>query len=135
MNDFRLVYERTCPFTLVLRDPDLKVKLGRDTVDEREDLIVKLLVKGPDDNPAMVRIELLSQNDYSFMYEHQADFFDYKDMRDEQKLKPEYNEYLTILIKLFNQVIEQDKIEELIQKQINVSLSRSLRKKFDWSDV
>ena len=102
MNDFRLVYERTCPFTLVLRDPDLKVKLGRDTVDEREDLIVKLLVKGPDDNPAMVRIELLSQNDYSFMYEHQADFFDYKDMRDEQKLKPEYNEYLTILIKLFN---------------------------------
>ena len=36
------------------------------------------------------------------MYEHQADFFDYKDMKDEQKLKPEYNEYLTILIKLFN---------------------------------
>ena len=60
VNDFRLVYERTCPFTLVLRDSDLKAKLGKDTVDEQEDLIVKLLVKGPDDNPAMVRIELLS---------------------------------------------------------------------------
>lgn len=48
------------------------------------------------------------------MYEHNADFWAYQSMRDKQKLKPEYNEYLTILIKLFNQVIEQDRIEEMI---------------------
>jgi hypothetical protein len=43
-------------------------------------------------------------------------------MRDSQKLKPEFSEYLTILIKLFNQVIEQENIETLLQKQIKVSI-------------
>ena len=45
-------------------------------------------------------------------------------MRDSQKLKPEFSEYLTILIKLFNQVIEQENIETLLQKQIKVSTKR-----------
>ena len=56
------------------------------------------------------------------MYEHNADLFSYESMRDSQKLKPEFSEYLTILIKLFNQVIEQENIETLLQKQIKVSI-------------
>lgn len=60
MNDYRLVYERKCPFTLVLFDERLIEKVGREMVDEHEDLLVKLLVKGPDDRPDAVRIELLS---------------------------------------------------------------------------
>jgi translation initiation factor RLI1 len=38
-----------------------------------------------------------------------------------QDLKPEYSEYITHLIKLFNSVIEQDKLEEEIKKKIVVS--------------
>lgn len=60
MNDYRLVYERKCPFTLRLKDTELISKLGKETVDEQEDLIVKLLVKGPDDRPDMVKVELFS---------------------------------------------------------------------------
>lgn len=76
MHNFRLVYERKCPVTLVLRDMELIAKVGQE-VQEEEELIVKLLVRGPDDSPDMVRIELLSQNDYFFMYEHNADFWAY----------------------------------------------------------
>ena len=45
--------------TLVLRDMELIAKVGQE-VQEEEELIVKLLVRGPDDNPDMVRIEMLS---------------------------------------------------------------------------
>jgi hypothetical protein len=55
------------------------------------------------------------------MYVHEADFAVYQVMRQSQGLKPDYSEYLTILIKLFNQVIEQDRIEEMIVKQLEVS--------------
>ena len=59
VHNFRLVYERKCPVTLVLRDMELIAKVGQE-VQEEEELIVKLLVRGPDDNPDMVRIEMLS---------------------------------------------------------------------------
>jgi hypothetical protein len=36
------------------------------------------------------------------MYVHEADFAVYQVMRESQALKPDYSEYLTILIKLFN---------------------------------
>lgn len=102
MYDFRLVYERKCPFTLLLRDREMIEKVGRDEIREDEELTVKILLRGPDDKPEIVRIELHSANDYFFMYEHSADFFVYDHMRENQRLKPEFSEYLTILIKLFN---------------------------------
>ena len=132
MHDFRLVYERKCPFTLRLRDSDLKDKLGQDFVDEQEELIVKLLVKGPDDRPDCVRIELFSLNDYFFMYCHEATPAIYKKMKEtdaehepwnqrQSELKPDYKEYLTHLIKLFNNVIEQEKNEQDTKKKLMVS--------------
>jgi hypothetical protein len=79
-----MVYERKCPFKLCLRDSELIPKLGRDTIDEDEELIVKLLVKGPDDRPEMVRVELFSTNDYFFMYYHEADSAVYQEMKKSQ---------------------------------------------------
>ena len=60
MSEYRLVYERKCPFKLILFDERLIEKVGKETVEEQEELIVKLLVKGSDDRPDLVRIELFS---------------------------------------------------------------------------
>lgn len=60
MYDFRLVYERKCQFVLLLRDREMIEKSGLDEIREPEELIVKILIKGSDDKPEMVRMELHS---------------------------------------------------------------------------
>ena len=60
MYDFRLVYERKCMFDLLLRDREMIEKSGLDEIREQEELIVKILVRGSDDKPEMVRMELQS---------------------------------------------------------------------------
>lgn len=47
----------------------------------------------------------MSKRDYFFLYEHVCDFFEYQEMKEAQELKPEYADYCTMLIKLFNQAI------------------------------
>ena len=39
------------------------------------------------------------------MYEHTTDVFEYEVMREQQGLNPQFPDYLTMLIKLFNQAI------------------------------
>ena len=58
--DFRMVYERKCQFVLLLRDREMIEKSGLDEIREPEELIVKILVRGSDDKPEMVRMELHS---------------------------------------------------------------------------
>ena len=40
------------------------------------------------------------------MYQHTCDVFDYEEMRELQGLTPQYADYLTMLIKLFNSSID-----------------------------
>ena len=60
----------------------------------------------------------MSQLDYFFLYEHYCEVDDYGDMKYHQKLTPDYIEYLTMLIKLFNQTIQSPKTMK-IQLQMN----------------
>ena len=39
--------------------------------------MVKISVKGPDESPEVVKVELLSFQDYYFLYEHTCDVFDF----------------------------------------------------------
>lgn len=52
-----------------------------------------------------MRLEVLSQNDYYFLYEHKTEVFGYDEIRETQQLTPPFADYPTMLIKLFNQVI------------------------------
>ena len=72
MHDYRLVYERKCPFSLLITDEEMLEKVGRKEVRETEELIVKILVRGSDELNE-VKVELHSQNDYFFEFEHKAD--------------------------------------------------------------
>ena len=65
MHDYRLVYERKCPFSLLITDEEMLEKVGRKEVRETEELIVKILVRGSDELNE-VKVELHSQNDYFF---------------------------------------------------------------------
>lgn len=47
-------------FDLLLRDREMIEKSGLDEIREQEELIVKILVRGSDDKPEMVRMELQS---------------------------------------------------------------------------
>ena len=65
VHDYRLVYERKCPFSLLITDEEMLEKVGRKEVRETEELIVKILVRGSDELNE-VKVELHSQNDYFF---------------------------------------------------------------------
>jgi poly(A) polymerase Pap1 len=47
-------------------------------------------------------VELFSQNDFFFLYKHSLNVVEYQNMKAEQRLKPEFVDYLTMLIRLFN---------------------------------
>ena len=61
-----------------------------------------MLLQGEDDAPECVKVQLFSELDYFFMYEHECYEADYKLIKEWQKLKPEFTDYSTMLIKLFN---------------------------------
>ena len=52
--------------------------------------------------PEDVKVELFSSKDYFFVYQHECDIFTYTEMKEAMGLKPEFRDYLTMLIKLFN---------------------------------
>lgn len=104
MGGFRLIYERKCPFTLYVVDDELIEKVGH-TIEQDEEMPVRILVKGADESPEVVKIEISSENNYFLLYEHTSNVFDYDIMRDQQGLHPVFADYLTMLIKLFNQTI------------------------------
>ena len=73
----------------------------------------------------MIKVELLSKKDQFFIYEHEADVFDYEDMKERQHLNPQFCDYLTVLIKLFNQsIVSRD--THKCQMQLNADNSGDL---------
>lgn len=60
------------------------------------------MVKGNEECPEVIKIELLSTKDYYFLYEHTNDVFEYEVIKEQQCLTPPFQDYLTMLIKLFN---------------------------------
>ena len=61
----------------------------------------------------MVKVEILSPKDYYFLYEHLCEIEDYYEMKQNQRLIQEYPEFLTMLIKLFNQAVVTPKTTKI----------------------
>ena len=85
---------------------------------ECESLQLAVVIQGEEDNYYCVKVELFSPNDYFFLYEHLCELGDYANMQFAQSLTPDFPEYLTMLIKLFNQGISSPKTTKL-QLQMN----------------
>ena len=86
---------------------------------------VKILLKGPDESPEVVKIEISSEKNFFLLYEHTSDVFDYDQMREQQGLYPVFADYLTMLIKLFNQAITNPSVFRCAI-QLNIDYSASL---------
>ena len=78
---YRLIYERKCPFMLHVVDEQLIEKVGH-PIAEAEEMPVRILLKGPDESPEVVKIELSSEKNFFLLYEHTSDVFDYDQMRE-----------------------------------------------------
>ena len=63
-------------------DPQLIEKVGH-TISQAEEMPVKILLKGPDESPEVVKIELSSEKNFFLLYEHTSDVFDYDQMREQ----------------------------------------------------
>ena len=87
VGDFKLIYERKVPFSMHVVDEEMIEKVGH-PVQCEEDIMVKILTKGHDECPEVVKVELMSKSDYTFLYEHTCDVFDFQEMRDSQGLNP-----------------------------------------------
>ena len=61
-------------------------------------------------------MEILSPLDYFFLYEHLCELGDYANMQFAQSLTPDFPEYLTMLIKLFNQAIPSPEMKRKKKK-------------------
>ena len=73
----------------------------------QEDLNVKILVKGSEQEPLEIVAELFSDRDYFFVYKHCCDIIQFADQKEGQGLKPDFPEYLTMLVKLFTYAIDK----------------------------
>ena len=72
-----------------------------------------------------MRVELFSLSDYFFIYGHECDVLDYQEMRERQELNPQFADYLTMLIRLFNSALQNPDTFRL-QIQLNVDNSSDL---------
>ena len=101
------MYERKCPISLHVVDAEMIEKVGHEVESGEEDRekLVKILIRGSDECPEVLKLEILCKKDYFFLFEHEMNVFDFNDMREQQGLVPQFADYLTMLIKLFNNTI------------------------------
>ena len=120
-----------------LIDPEVPEKVLQE-VNREEEMIIKIMIKvkllsylnhllqGEDENNySIVKVEILSPKDYYFLYEHLCEIEDYYEMKQNQRLIQDYPEFLTMLIKLFNQAVVTPKTTK-IQFQMNKDNSGDL---------
>ena len=62
-------------------DDQLIEKVGH-PISKGETMPVKILLKGPDESPEVVKIELSSEKNFFLLYEHTCDVFDYSEMQE-----------------------------------------------------
>lgn len=59
IDGYRVVFERKCLFEINLIDPEVLQRVGHE-ISEPEELLVKILVKGPEQDYTEVKVELFS---------------------------------------------------------------------------
>ena len=99
------------PVDLRVLEPAV-LQIVNDTVSSKETLRVKILLKGEEENPLAVRVEIFSDSDYFFLYTSQyalstfklirEDDLSFSELKKKLKLKVNFPDYPTVLIKMFN---------------------------------
>mmetsp|Transcript_3028 Transcript_3028/g.7754 ORF Transcript_3028/g.7754 Transcript_3028/m.7754 type:complete len:239 (+) Transcript_3028:78-794(+) len=99
----KVIYDRECPFELRVQDVDTSPQ----EVGTLEAVRCKILLRGDEQNPQHVKVELTSENDLFFHYTHSVDERGFRHMQEKQKLMVDFPEYVTVLIKSLNSCIKE----------------------------
>uniref|UniRef100_A0A7S1DPD2 Spindle assembly abnormal protein 6 N-terminal domain-containing protein n=2 Tax=Hemiselmis andersenii TaxID=464988 RepID=A0A7S1DPD2_HEMAN len=100
----RVLYDREVPFEIRNQtDPhDAAQEVGT-----LEAIKVKILVMGDVANPLTLRIELTSENDLFFHFNHNLDEHGFRQVQEHQKLMVDFPEYSNVLIRMLNNCIKE----------------------------
>lgn len=109
---YHLVYDREVPMEIrqahLNQDPnnlgDVHVTPPHGVI---ESIKVKVLIIGPDDSPHSIRVELSSEADLFFYYNHVINEESYRVVKSAQNLIVDFNNYAAILIRMLNSCIRE----------------------------
>lgn len=68
---------------------------------------VKILLQGNENSPEDVKLELTSENDLFFHYNHHCEEEGFKTVQEQQKLMVEFADYTNVLIRMLNSCIKE----------------------------
>lgn len=66
-----------------------------------------MLLLGDDENPSSIRLELSSESDLFFHYNHTIDEHDFEIIQEQQKLVVSFHDYPNVLIRMLNACIRE----------------------------
>lgn len=94
------------------REVPMEIRNKSSTSDEvgqgvLENIKVKMLMLGPQENPSSIRLELTSEADLFFAFMHQIDDAGYRSIQNSQKLMIEFADYPNVLIRMLNSCIRE----------------------------
>mmetsp|Transcript_2059 Transcript_2059/g.3067 ORF Transcript_2059/g.3067 Transcript_2059/m.3067 type:complete len:239 (-) Transcript_2059:504-1220(-) len=100
---YTLFYERDVPLELrTTGGLELPSEVGA-----LEAIRVKVLQKGQNHILQSVRIELSSESNLFFLYQHEMNESQFRKIQDNQRLMVEFNDYPTVLVRMLNQCIRE----------------------------
>lgn len=129
INNYILVYKRDCPFEIRSKQKDTKEEIG-----SLEAMKVRIFVKKNSQDISDIKIELINDNDLFFHYIHEIDLNSFSDIKQEQDLLINFNEYPSLLMQTLNDCVNASEthIAILIIKKDKAQLNflKSLKYKF-----
>lgn len=98
-----VIYDREFPMELRMQDSDV----GPQEVGTLEPIRCKILLLGDTSQPKHMRVELTSENDLFFHYNHSIDPDIFNRMQQRQKLVIDFADYPNVLMKMFTSCIKE----------------------------
>ena len=101
----KVLYDREVPFEI--RNQTDPSESSLQEVGTLEAIRCKILVMGEENNPLTLRIELTSENDLFFHFNHNIDEHGFRQVQEQQKLMVDFPDYPNVLIRMFNMCIKE----------------------------
>lgn len=99
---YRIIYDREVPVEVRNQTSDGNADNGT-----MEAIKVKMLMLGPDEAPASIRLEFSSEADLFFHYLHEMDDDSFRFVQEQQKLMVPFHDYPNVLVRMLNMVIRE----------------------------
>eukprot|EP01015_Nassula_variabilis_P016467 TRINITY_DN2526_c0_g1_i1.p1 TRINITY_DN2526_c0_g1~~TRINITY_DN2526_c0_g1_i1.p1 ORF type:complete len:251 (+),score=49.95 TRINITY_DN2526_c0_g1_i1:63-815(+) len=94
----KLIFDRELQFHIRFQEKGLEAQ----ELSSLEPIRVRVLLLGDETNPQQIKLELSSENDLFFYYQHIANDSNFKEIKKNQQLHIDFSEYAVVIIKSLN---------------------------------